>query len=178
MLSRCLYTLVRVQAFTLIHASLRDAWEAGPCKDTCGSPKLQGAGVCGPELPHSTRAWFPWDLLCTSICPVFPSTPHVGLVSVPGLQAQPKGWKGRQGSKKQRKEKWKEERERKEIKAGLATDLYTFFPAGPFEASSLPEDFSWGEPERLGNSLTPTSPSDLLDLKQLRETFLTLASLI
>lgn len=56
------------------------------------------------------------------------------------------------------REKKKEERERKEIKAGVAIDLYAFFPAGPFEVPSLP-DFSWGEPGRLG---TPSPQHPLL----------------
>lgn len=82
---------------------------------------------------------------------------------------------GDEAARSREKKDGKEEREGKEIKAGVAIDLYTFFLAGPFEASSLP-DFSWGESGTLGNSLTPTSPSDLPDLKQLRETFLILAS--
>lgn len=64
---------------------------------------------------------------------------------------------GDKAARSREKKDRKEERERKEIKAGVTIDLYTFFPAGPFEASFLP-DFSWGEPERLGNSLSPRRP--------------------
>lgn len=51
-------------------------------------------------------------------------------------------------AKKQRKEGTRGEGERKEIRAGVAIGLHTFFPAGPFEPPSWDQKISVEDRQR------------------------------
>lgn len=119
---------------------------------------------------------FPGVSFVHLICPVLPTTSPVGLVASPGLQAQPMGWNGKQVARSREEKDGKEDKERKEIKAGWgAIDLKTSSQQ-IFQRPYLgTRRFHLGQPEwNRELSSFPTSPSALLDLRELRATFLTL----
>lgn len=137
------HTLTHTRSHTCSHHPT-DTWEAGLCKHTCGSLRPQGAGA---QL--YTSSWFPWCLRWAFYLPCSSLNTSCGAYSVPELQAQPKGWDVRQGSKKQRKEGQKGGEEEEGDQSWGGHDLYTLFPAALFRGLILgPEHFSWRQPER------------------------------
>lgn len=151
---------IRVCACTHTHTHTPvDTWEAGLCKLTRGSLKLQGAGACGPGLPNCTRARFPWCLLCASHLPCSSHNITCGACSVP-LGSRLSLWAG-MGNKvaRSREEKdGKEDKERKEIKAGVPLTSKPL-PSRSFRGPILgPEGFTWDSQSGIGNSLPSPLP--------------------
>ena len=95
-------THTHTHTHTLTHSHAH-TWEAAHVS-TPWPQRMQGAGACEPGLPKSTGAGSPWCLLWLLHLPCSSLHTSCGAYRVPGLQAQPKGWDGRQGSKQQRKE--------------------------------------------------------------------------